>query len=146
MKAITVQQPWAWAIIWGRKTVENRKQIWKYRGPLAIHAGLTWSEHGERSGILRQAFRGVHPEYTGKGLPMGRFIGGAILGIVDLVDVHHWSPGCCTSPWAERFPGVTHLTLENPRELDKPIPCRGALGLWTPGADITGQLAAVTHA
>lgn len=28
MKALTVQQPWAWAIIHGGKTVENRTQLW----------------------------------------------------------------------------------------------------------------------
>lgn len=40
MKAITVKQPWAWAIRWGFKPVENRSQRTAYRGKLAIHAGL----------------------------------------------------------------------------------------------------------
>lgn len=39
MKALTVQQPWAWAIVHGGKDIENRTQAWSYRGPLAIHAG-----------------------------------------------------------------------------------------------------------
>ena len=35
MKALTVQQPWAWAIIHAGKTVENRTQRWwSYRGPI----------------------------------------------------------------------------------------------------------------
>jgi hypothetical protein len=34
----------------------------------------------------------------------------------------------------------THLILENPRPLAEPIPCRGALGLWTPAADVLEQL------
>lgn len=37
MKALTVQQPWATAIFRG-KDIENRTQLWTYRGPLAIHA------------------------------------------------------------------------------------------------------------
>lgn len=38
VKAISVRQPWAWAIVHGGKDVENR--IWRpnYRGPLLIHA------------------------------------------------------------------------------------------------------------
>ncbi|MHC4404130.1 MAG: ASCH domain-containing protein [Planctomycetota bacterium] len=39
MKALTICQPWAWAIIHGPKPVENRGWATKYRGPLAIHAG-----------------------------------------------------------------------------------------------------------
>lgn len=31
-----------------------------------------------------------------------------------------------------------------PRPLPEPIPCRGALGLWTPTVDVTKQLLAVT--
>ena len=41
---------------------------------------------------------------------------------------------------------ITHLILENPRPLAEPIPCKGALGLWTPPADIVEQLQAVTNA
>ena len=39
MKAITVRQPWAWAIATGLKSVENRTWRARYRGPLVIHAG-----------------------------------------------------------------------------------------------------------
>jgi hypothetical protein len=41
-KAITVRQPYAWLIVNGFKTVENRSEHesrWSFRGPLAIHAG-----------------------------------------------------------------------------------------------------------
>lgn len=50
MRAITVQQPWAWAIFNG-KGVENRTRniAGKYRGPLAIHAGARWSDRGGSS-------------------------------------------------------------------------------------------------
>lgn len=39
MKALTVLQPWAWAIASGLKRVENRTWQTPYRGPLLIHAG-----------------------------------------------------------------------------------------------------------
>jgi len=38
MKAISLQQPWAWAILHAGKDVENRRWNTRYRGPIAIHA------------------------------------------------------------------------------------------------------------
>ena len=40
MKALSVCQPWAWAIVCGLKTVENRWRPTRHRGPLVIHALL----------------------------------------------------------------------------------------------------------
>ncbi|GAS94386.1 uncharacterized protein RMCC_1352 [Mycolicibacterium canariasense] len=140
MKALTVQQPWAWAIFHG-KNIENRTQLWKYRGPLAIHAGMRWSDRGENSPLVRAAFR-QHADDTRLADEAG-----AIIGVVDLVDCHY-TAGCC-APWGEQGYAaasrqgrrITHLVLENPRQLAEPIPCKGALGLWTPPADITEALA-----
>lgn len=149
MKALTVQQPWAWAIFAG-KTVENRTQLWKYRGPLAIHAGARWSEHGLRSPLVHAAFAGSEHDSRERWTALEsdmkrRLVLGAIIGVVDLVDCHR-ACGCC-KPWGEpgisyaalgeRHPRkVTHLVLENPRLLAEPIPCSGALGLWTPPVDV----------
>lgn len=151
MRALTVQQPWASAIVEVGKTVENRTQSWSYRGPLAVHAGLRWSERGESNQDLRDAFRSMHPRWNGGQLPRWWFPMGAILGVVDLVDVHP-SAGCC-APWGESSyvehggrerRQIVHLVLENPRLLVEPIPCKGALGLWTPPTDITERLEALT--
>lgn len=146
MKALTVQQPWAWAIFNG-KDVENRTQLWTYRGPLAIHAGARWSERGEDSGLVHAAWHNVGRCEQGE-LPQDRFDMGAILGVVDLVDCHP-DAGCCR-PWGESAyvehggrerRRITHLVLENPRVLAEPLPCKGALGLWTPPNDIVTELA-----
>lgn len=156
MRCLTVQQPWAWAIFHG-KLVENRTQLWTYRGTLAIHAGSRWSELGGDSQLIREAFREVAPDYAGPYIPEWLFTAaaaervpgvaaGAIIGLVDLVDCH--SEARCCAPWGESSDGeqggrerrVTHLVLENPRELPEPIPCRGALGLWKPSADIAARL------
>jgi hypothetical protein len=41
MRALTVRQPWAWAIIHGGKDVENRSWTNRYAtGLIAIHAGV----------------------------------------------------------------------------------------------------------
>lgn len=149
MKALTVQQPWAWAIFHG-KTIENRTQQWTYRGPLAIHAGRRWSERGEQSSLVRSAHRAIEPKWNGGKLPHHRFAMSAILGVVDLIDVHP-SAGCC-APWGESAyvehggrerRQIVHLVLENPRLLAESIPCKGALGLWTPPADIAERLASI---
>lgn len=40
MQAISVQQPWAFAIARGGKTVSNQSLPTAYRGPLLIHASM----------------------------------------------------------------------------------------------------------
>ena len=148
MKALTVQQPWAWAIFHG-KAIENRTQQWTYRGPLAIHAGLRWAGSGADSPLVQDVYERAD-RIGGAIVGGGRGVLGAFLGVVDLVDVHP-SAGCC-APWGESAyvehggrerRQIVHLVLENPRLLAEPIPCKGALGLWTPPADIAEQLAAL---
>lgn len=156
MKALTVQQPWAWAIIHGDKTVENRTQLWKYRGPLAIHAGARWSTRGGASNLVRDALapyltfgefgqihRPIDPAEHRDRLPFR-----AIIGTADLVDTH-WGHGGCCAPWGEtcyldttetRHCNIAHLVLENPRPVE-PIDCPGRLGLWNLPPDIEEALA-----
>lgn len=138
-----MQQPWAWAIFHG-KTIENRTQLWRYRGPLAIHAGNRWSDRGSHSPLVRNAWT----DHTQRlAMPPSQFELGAIVGVAELVDCH-LDAGCCR-PWGEsayvehgghQRRRVTHLVLEGPRELAEPIPCKGALGLWSVPADILGSL------
>ncbi|QDF16237.1 ASC-1 transcription coactivator [Gordonia phage Malachai] len=154
MKALTVQQPWAWAIVHGGKLIENRTANWSYRGPLAIHAGLRWSDRGSQSDLVHGAWHKQHPPHgiVGGRLPEWQFEKGAIIGLVDLVDVH--PDGGCGRPWGESAyeeaggrtrRAVTHLVLENPRPLAEPLVCAGALGLWTPPADIIRRLDALAE-
>lgn len=42
MACLSVQQPFASAIILGKKTIELRTWGTRYRGPIAIHAGKSW--------------------------------------------------------------------------------------------------------
>ena len=154
MKALTVQQPWAWAIMHGGKDVENRTQAWGYRGLLAIHAGARISQRGVESPLVDAAFRRRPREVA---LPdiRGCEASKAIIGVVDLIEVHVAADGCCDSPWGEREYGdgrpgfervrrrdIVHLVLERPRPLDVPVPCRGALGLWTVPSGVDDQVLA----
>ncbi|RCJ19276.1 hypothetical protein A6770_31970 [Nostoc minutum NIES-26] len=47
MKALSVRQPWAWAIIYASKDIENRGWPIYYRGDILIHAakGCTKKEY-----------------------------------------------------------------------------------------------------
>lgn len=132
MRILTVRQPWAWAIMHGGKHVENRVRniAGDYRGFVAIHAGIT----AARGGI--DEIRSIIGAFPTDFSILEEMPGGAILGVVDLVDVHNSArtSGRCDSDthticseWAE--PGLIHLELTNPRPLAEPIPYRGALGL-----------------
>lgn len=141
LKAITVQQPWAWAIFHG-KNVENRSSPWRYRGPLLIHAGQRWSSRGEtdRRIIDAAVAAGTHAE----GAPHPQLQPGVLLGLVDLVNIH-FAAGCC-APWGEstydapygsKVKAVYHLVLENPQPFDEPLPWpTGLLGVWNVPADL----------
>ena len=138
MRALTVCQPWAWAIVDGRKSVENRTWRTDYRGPLAIHAGLSRA-HLDAMESYPDLSRWDDDD----------LVFGAIIGVVELVDCVRVAP-----PWPiERFPAAEQpelrrtwprgevpdpwatgpwcWLLERPRAIT-PIPCRGALGLWMP--------------
>jgi len=126
MKAITVRQPWAWAIMRGGKDVENRSRniAGSYRGPVVIHAGKSHDEddYYDVQDLLR----------SGIDIP-DRMAFGCVLGVVDLVGVHgSTNLGCnsprCVSEWAVL--GQMHLELTDPRPFSRPIPYRGALGMW----------------
>lgn len=129
MRALTVQQPWAWAIIHAGppKDVENRTRnvAGGYRGPVAIHAGLAKPEKHNLASLAHRAAHGTEAPTE--------LVFGAFIGVVDLVAVHE-AVGeyavCCSSRWGE--PHVMHLELANPRPLVAPVPARGRLGLWTP--------------
>jgi hypothetical protein len=133
MRALTVRQPWAWAIIHGGKDVENRVRniAGDYRGPVAIHVAQADADGAPESLWLDEAnwYRARRPQpdpFTPEWSDRG-----AIIGVVDLVGVHTdvvgGRPEAHCSPWAED--GMHHLVLENPRALDEPIPYKGALGL-----------------
>lgn len=122
LRALSVRQPWAWAIIHAGKTVENRSRRTLYRGPLLIHASLAF----DRVGVRFLARLGVEPEsYSPSDV-----VTGAIVGRVQLVDCVEDAD----SPWAE--PGAWHWILEDPESFETPMPCRGMLGLWTPPAEV----------
>lgn len=135
MKAITVRQPWAWAIMHDGKDVENRSRniAGSYRGPIVVHAGKT-DDDVAWNGRVGQRWRSW---WAANGMPGGQR--GFALGVVDLLDVHTEAecPGLSCSPWADE--GFVHLLLGHPHAFANPIPYRGKLGLWEFPDDLLRQ-------
>jgi len=142
--AITVYQPYAWGIAYGGKGVENRGETfrYRYRGPLAIHAGVRDSARGHRDPRIIRALATVDDTH---GLAYDY---GAIIALADLTEIHD-ADDCC-APWGEtqyvrgdgKVIGCRHLVLENVRALEMPIRCRGFQGLWWPATEVQEQLRA----
>lgn len=129
LRVLTIRQPWAWAIMEGVKDVENREWTTDYRGPLLIHAAkapaFTWSP-GQ-----------MFPDGETKMPPMEEVEFGAVLGIVDLDDVVDPEDYPPDDPWAS---GPYCWSLADPRRLEAPIACKGALGLWKPPPEVLEQV------
>jgi hypothetical protein len=120
VRALTLYQPWAWAVAAGLKTVENRKWA-PWKGLLApdtqtwivIHAGATY----EKAGELFLKDKGVALD------PVGSRIKGAHLGVGRLVD-------CVTKSADPMFFGPYGWILRDLRLLEQPISTPGQMGLW----------------
>lgn len=127
MKALSVQQPWAWALLAGIKPVENRTWSTSFRGTVAIHAakGTKWDADG-RAHIASLRFE------VPKELPRG-----VLLGTVEIVD-------CLPACEARRRFGDAWVgdgwcfVIENPRPFPQPVPCKGRLGFF----DVSDELRA----
>lgn len=131
-KALSIRQPWAWAIINEGKSIENRSRRFNYRGPICIHASLYKPRphdyqacfdvldtiHGNLTmlEVARQQGRQASA-YTSHDSARGYIIGTAT--IVDCVDTHD-------SPW---FFGPWGLVLADVKPVEH-IPVRGRLGLF----------------
>lgn len=114
-RCLTIYPHWAWAIIHGRKRIENRTWRTDYRGRLWIHSGRRRTPEASDLDLL--------PDLPAP----DSLVTGAIIGHVSLVDVvplHEVSGRPFASgPWC--------WVLESPTPVD-PIPCSGQVSLWTP--------------
>lgn len=131
--ALTVRQPWTWAIAKGYKPIENRGWTTPHRGPLAIHAAKRWDD--DAGGALRFVVHTLRaqgspvPNALQEELPLSGT--GLVVAVVDLVDI--CSAGldgeeCECGLWAAD--GQAHWQLANACPLAEPVPAKGRLGLW----------------
>jgi hypothetical protein len=131
LKAISIQQPWAWLIVNGIKDIENRTWATRYRGPLLILA----------SQKPCYDYAAVVKKLKKKGYPLPDSLDrGGIVGIVDLVD-------CVTHSRSTWFQGPYGFVLENARTLPY-TPWKGKLGLFNvpqDAAQLEHAVAAPAH-
>jgi len=123
LRAITVRQPWAWAIIHGGKDVENRTRniAGAYRGPVAIHAASADATDAPDSLWMK------HATFYRRSLDLGPddiwSVRGAVIGVVDLVDVHE-----DTKCWDRDLRRLADLYRTAPGDV-RALPDNGAGGL-----------------
>lgn len=131
-KALSFAQPWASAVAFAGKDIENRSFRTHFRGPIAIHASNTYFDEyyddrvravrgGERRTIIEWINRG-HRKYS-LDLVKNDLIYGHIIAIAMLVDCvkRSSSPWYCPDNSAWVLSGVVPI---------EPVECKGALGLW----------------
>lgn len=123
--ALSVRQPWAWAIIHDRKDVENRTAFSVSKGnmrpaTICIHAGKGMTQDEYADGVETMAQIGVTCP------PAAELVRGGIIGVVDVTAIVKASP----SPW---FFGPRGLVLRNARPCAF-VAAAGALGYfpWRP--------------
>ncbi len=136
MHALTIHQPWAWAIAAGHKRVENRTWSTTYRGPLVIHAGNSRESLSE--GLEFLASLDIHPTED--------MVYGACLAVAILSDVVPFNDpqralfdesSIATDPFAF---GPQCWVLSEVRRLDETIPMRGQQLLFDVPADVEREI------
>ena len=122
MKAFTVYQPYAYAIVAGMKGYETRPRRTNIRGRVAVHAGKRKLELASMSVIVIPR-NGVTFHY------------GAVLGTVEIVDCLPVEEVIHTLTERERAlgdysPGRFVWVLKNPVMFTAPVPASGKQGWW----------------
>ena len=126
IRALSVRQPWAWAICASVKKTENRSWTTEHRGTIAIHA----STSPQAVNRFRKASGCdlMHRDY---------FTFGAIIGLADIADVSSYGQQHEDDPFAE---GPYCWTMENGRLLSSPIALPGKLNLFKLSPKIQNDL------
>lgn len=140
MRALSIRQPWLWAILHGGKTVENRD--WsgcEYRGPILLHAskGCGKAEFADAAGsiqYMRQEI-GLGPIEVPALDLLPR---GSLCGIARIVNVVRHPTEFDGGSWhGFRIAGVLGLELADVRELPE-VPYKGSLGFFAVSLDEQG--------
>ena len=122
MPTLSIQQPWAWAIVHGPKRIENRTWHTDYRGPLLIHTGKSRDRIGD-FGDVYDSTGFIEP-------PSATMDFGAIIGVCDLVDCLNYKVNLrahvLQDPFAE---GPWCWILDNVRPMPA-VPYVGQRGLF----------------
>ena len=122
MKVLTIKEPWATLIIEGYKEYEFRSWKTNYRGRILIHTSQALEEN------MSERFKEYNLNYK-----CGYIIGEAY--IVDCIKVDKKLNDDLIKLNPLVYGKSNHIELyawklENVKKYDKPIACKGKLGLW----------------
>lgn len=118
VRALSIIQPWADAIIFHGKNVENRSWTTERRGYIAIHASQKKD---------RELFQMLKDEYKIH-LNIDESSFGAIVGFAKIITVI--DDDSVTRNTRKWFSGDYGLVLEDVISLQEPVLAKGALGFW----------------
>lgn len=162
MKALTLREPWASAVVFGTKRVENR--TWQPPADvlgefIAIHVAKTYGP-GERENSYHLDLEGLLPSNLASG---GELLAkpptlGCIIGLAQVVAVipqlgldedayiteqYDGKPRMVElAPWY--ISGCYGWVLDNVASFPRPVPVRGMLGCWSVPESVEDELAAQT--
>lgn len=131
MKAISIWQPWVWAILHAGKRLENRGWQAQYRGPILLHASKRFVDREVFETMKEDILPLAGPRHLLPKVTMGmlRASCGHMVGrafVVDWISPIDEIPAG-QEPW---YMGSYALVLDDVRPLVRPIAVPGQLGLF----------------
>lgn len=127
MKALSIQQPWAYLIVNGFKDIENRSWNTKFRGKFLVHAGKKFDREGLE--YVQKHF-GLLLNKTKKDFDLGGIVGEAEI------------TGCFYNIFGNEskwyIPGQWGFKLTNAKSLEFK-PCNGQLGFFEINVETFGN-------
>ncbi len=165
MKALSLTQPWATLIAIEAKRYETRSWQTFYRGQLAIHAAKGLGPVGGKRGLVEtcgeEPFRDVLNAYAQEYLKthsgLKSLVDDALMPLGAIVATCSFTACWPTEELRDKMSaqelafgdfsdGRFMWRMINVWKLPRPIPCKGALGLWEIPAEIEAEIQSqVTH-
>jgi hypothetical protein len=144
LKALSLKQPWAYLMVNGWKTIENRNWSTSFRGPVLVHASLNWDNEAfplnypkpNRGEIVKGYF--YRPDFVpvevNRVMPqhVNDYQKGGIVGMFTITDCVDQSD----DPW---FFGRYGFVVRDPRPLPF-VPLRGHLNFFDVPDDVIRHL------
>lgn len=119
MKALSIQQPWAWLIANDFKDIENRSWSTKFRGEFLIHAGKKFDKESY------EYIKETHPEIKMPEIEYLKLETGGIIGMAEIRD-------CVSKSNSKWFCGEYGFVIKNAHPINF-IPYKGQLGFFEVG-------------
>ena len=155
MRGLSLTQPYASLVAAGSKAIETRSWRTDYRGPVAIHAAKTMSSWARfmcgtttfQAGLWGKELDAADLTPAINRLPLGAIV--AVARLDNCVSTNERSrmprpsiKDAFELVFGDYSPDRFAWFLADVRALPEPIPCKGALGLWTIPDDVLDRITA----